>query len=334
MESGSGAPLNRVDNLANALHREGHSADLEAELQKLDRGSLTSEEQESWWHLYGIAAFQAGRDDVALARFDEGSKLFPDSAPIRFSLGQQYLQAHDAEKAFALFRASLFPAISGNYALAEARYAYVWSRYNDGMYCIAPILEAYRRLRILDDTFLFIRGVPNFGQTWGYLAAFSILSNDFRVLDDLAKFAAANCTDYAVSRLEEELSAYREDRPELLIPALERDLNEGSRWKLPTGYTSMRIAITKAQSAPSMQLAEAALSGVELSKNDFPWLEDMRTLATAQSAFRFRLVEREQRLVKTFLARQPLLFEPDHALNFQLLRYQERLKPLVTSVAM
>jgi hypothetical protein len=99
---------NRVDELANALQRDGRIRDLERELGKLDYVSLSVDEQESWWHLYGITAFQDGRHGEALARFQEGYRRFPTSAYIRFSLGQQYIRARAAEEGFALFRTCKF----------------------------------------------------------------------------------------------------------------------------------------------------------------------------------------------------------------------------------
>src|SRR5512137_269469 len=78
---------NRVNELANGLQREGRLGELERELEKLNFPSLSLPEQESWWHTYGIVAFQEGRDADALSRFKEGYKQFPKSALIRFSLG-------------------------------------------------------------------------------------------------------------------------------------------------------------------------------------------------------------------------------------------------------
>jgi hypothetical protein len=75
---------------------------------------------------------------------------------------------------------------------------------------------------------------------------------------------------------------------------------------------------------------EVLLEVALLSKQDFPWLPDIRTLALAEVASRFGDAARENEHVEAFLARPPMLFEPDIALNFHLLRYQERLKPRVS----
>jgi hypothetical protein len=85
LSQGAAQPSNRVQELANTLRREGRAKELEGELTKLDRQKLSASELESWWHLYGITAFQDGREAEALARFQKGYEKFPASALLRFS---------------------------------------------------------------------------------------------------------------------------------------------------------------------------------------------------------------------------------------------------------
>ena len=133
---------NRVDELANTLQKEGRIKDIESELKKLNQSSLSHTEQESWCHLYGIVAFQEGRDAEALERFKEAYAKFPESAQIRFSLGQQYIRAQAPEKGFELFRTCKFPGVPREYALAQARYAYIWGRYDDGLIFLRPFFDS------------------------------------------------------------------------------------------------------------------------------------------------------------------------------------------------
>jgi tetratricopeptide (TPR) repeat protein len=312
--------------LANRLQQEGRVKDLEAELEKLDRCSLSMVEQQAWWHVYGIAAFQDGRDADALRRFKEAYEKFPDSAQIRFSLGQQYLRAHEVDRAFALFKHCRFPAISRDFALAQARYAYLWDRYDDGFESLRPFFDAYRELKILDDHFLYVPGLPFFGQWWSYLASFSILSGSAQELERVTRYVVENCHDYDFERLQLEWVAYREDRPELLIAATEKRLR-GIANGFPTGYAAMNLAVAKGRGASSIDAAERILDAVKLGERDFRWLEDIRTLAKAEAARRSGHPELERERISAFFARQPMLFEPDIALNFHLLRYQEALKP-------
>ena len=319
---------NRVDELANALEREGRAGELEHQLKKLNFPSLSPAEQESWWHLYGIVAFQEGRDAEALSRFKEGHKQFPESVLIRFSLGQQYLRSHDIENGFTLFKACRFPEIPREYALAQARYAYLWNRYDEGRQFISPFLKAYKQLKILDDHFLYVRGLPFFGEWWSYLAAFSVLSGQLEELEDVTQYVIKKCHDYDFDVLQVELAAYRDDKPELLIPPLEKRLAGIAAGRFPTGSTRMNIAVAKARAASTLGAAEEVLDSVELAEHDFPWLKDIRTLAKSEAAHRFDQPAFEHEHVAAFLVRQPMLFEPDIALNFHLLRYQEQLKPL------
>ncbi len=324
-------PANRVEELANALQQDGRIGELERELESLDFSTLSPAEQESWRCLYGIVAFQEGRDAEALQRFQEAYEQFPGSASVRFSLGQQYIRTREIEKGFELFRNCRFPEVSAEYALAEARYAYLWNRYADGLSFLRPLFEAYKQVKILDDHFLYVRGLPFFGRWWSHLAALSILSGELAELESVTRFVVQHCHDYDFDYLQTELRAYRDDRPELLLVALERRLESNTAGAFPTGYLRMNIAVIHSRAAAAIEEAREVLNVVTLSGQDFPWLEDIRTLALAEAAHRFGDAEFEQQHVETFLARQPLLFEPDIALNFHLLRYQERLKPRVTA---
>jgi tetratricopeptide (TPR) repeat protein len=319
-------PPNRVDELANTLQREGRIDDLERELEKLDKSKLSQTELESWWHIYGIAAFRAGRQQEATARFEEAYRRFPKSAQIRFSLGQQYITARHIDRGFELFRSCVFPEVPRAYVLAQVRYAYLWTRYDDGRSMLRPFFEAYQKLKILDDHFLYVRGLPFFGAWWSYLAALSILSGDTEELDSVTAYVSQNCHDYDFEYLKAELVAYRDDRPQVMLPLVEKRL-EGARADFPNGYSFMKRAVIKGRAAASQKEAEDLLDGVELKGNDFPWLADIRTLAKAEIAHRFSQPDVEKQRVEEFMARQAMLFEPDIALNFHLLRYQERLKP-------
>jgi hypothetical protein len=319
-------PPNRVDELANSLHREGRIADLERELEKLDRSKLSRPELESWWHIYGIAAFTAGREQEATTRFEEAYRQFPESPQIRFSLGQQYVNDRQTNRGFELFRSCVFPEISRAHVLAQVRYAYLWNRYDDGRLMLQPFFKAYQELKILDDHFLYVRGLPFFGSWWSYLAAVSILSGDTQELESVTAYVSQNCHDYDFEYLKAELVAYRDDRPQVLLPLVEERL-KGARTDFPNGYSSMNRAIIKGYAASNQQEAEDQLDRVELKGNDFPWLADIRTLAKAEIAHRYSQPEVEMKRVDAFMIRQPMLFEPDIALNFHLLRYQESLKP-------
>jgi hypothetical protein len=319
--------MTRVSDLANTLSSQGRASEIEGELEKLDLAKLTDAEREEWWHIYGITAFEGGRGDIALERFQRGYDQFPDSAMIRFALGQQYICAKEPDKGFALFREAAFPEIPQRHALVEARYAYLYSRYEDARAFIRPFFAAYKKLKILDDTFLYMRGLPFFGSYWNHLAAFSVLSGDWAELDEVTAYVSKNCSDYDFDTLRIERDAYRRGDAVRLLPALRRRIEESKAVPaFPTGFTRLMIAVIEAGQAPTMAAAQDIIVNVALAKNDFPWLQDVKTLALAEAAHRFGDSEAELTRVATFLERQPLLFEPDIALEFGLLGIQERLK--------
>ncbi len=86
--------------------------------------------------------------------------------------------------------------MSAESALAQARYAYLCNRYEDGLIFIRPFFEAYKQVKILDDHFLYTCGLPFFGRWWAYLAAFAILCGELEELESVTKFATENCRDY------------------------------------------------------------------------------------------------------------------------------------------
>ena len=244
---------------------------------------------------------------------------------MRFSLGQQYVRAGKIQEGFELFASCKFPEVRSNYVLAQVRYAYLWNRYSEGRAMLRPFLGAYKQLKILDDHFLYIRGMPFFGTWWSYLAALSILDRDTEELEEVTDYVATTCHDYDFEYLRAELSAYRDNKPELLLGFLEKRLQNVSAGF--DGFTRMKIAVMQGRMTGSAGAAEELLNAVNLSGEDFPWLQDIRTLAKAEIAYQFDQVEVEQEHVEAFLGRQPMLFEPNIALDFHLLRYQERLKP-------
>jgi hypothetical protein len=89
----------------------------------------------------------------------------------------------------------------------------------------------------------------------------------------------------------------------------------------------MKLAVIRGRAAANQRDAEKLLDDVTLTDKDFRWLGDIRTLAKAEIAHRFGNPDLEEQHIDSFLEHQAMLFEPDIALNFHLLRYQQRLKP-------
>lgn len=216
---------------------------------------------------------------------------------------------------FGLFDRALFPMLPARHALWESRYAYLWGDLKRGVSYIEPLLEVYFQLGIADDTFLWIRGMPFFNETWGFMAAFAELTGDLDRLDAMTQRAVSELKDIDVSDLTDFVSCMKTGD----FTRYEAFLNGG------TGYERTRASVIHAQRQNEYAQAQEGLSSVRLADNDFPWLHDILLLANCEAAHRFE-PDAEAELLEKFFGRQQLLFEPHHAVNFRLLEYQELLK--------
>lgn len=317
---------NRIDAVANRLQQEGKIDRLETELARFDPSTLKGAERESWYHLRGIVQFQQGNRPLAFELFQEGVRECPDSGFLLFSLGQEYEFRGERDKMLECFDRALFPKVPAQYALAQARYAYLWGRTDKGWSYVEPLIPVYFKLKILDTTFLHIRGLPFFEQTWAYLAAFSQLDGNFGKLNDLTRRAEAECHDLDFDYLKAELAGFQSGDFAFLKEKLRSSIQASKSGNFPFGYQAMRLNVLLAQEASDSQEAARFLDSVALAENDFPWLDDIRLLAKCEQAHKVGNSAQETALQAQFLARQPFLFEPDNAINFNLLRYQENLK--------
>lgn len=312
-----GPNSNRVEELANDLARRGKAADIESEMEKLNRADFSEAELESWYHIRGIAAFTRGDRTLAMSRFKEAYAAFPNSAMIAFSLGQEYEYFGDVESAFSFFDRALFPKLPARHALAQSRYAYLWGDLRRAQCYIEPVLEMHFRLGIADSTFLWIRRMPFFNQTWDYMAAFAELTGELERFEAMTQRAVSELKGCDLSALTDFLSCMKTKD----FSRYEAFMNYG------TGYERTRAAVIYALRQTEFSRAQDVLGSVQLPDNDFPWLHDILLLANCEVAHRCE-PGAEAELVERFFQRQPLLFEPDHAVNFRLLHYQEQLKPM------
>jgi hypothetical protein len=317
---------NRIDALANRMQKEGELDQLEPELLKYDPASLQGAEKESWYHLYGIVSFQAENHPQAFERFQEGLRQCPDSAVLAFALGQEYEYKAEIQTMLEYFDRAKFPRITAAYTLAKARYAYLWNRNMKGLEYVQPVMDIYFRLKILDSTFLYMRGMPFFEQTWAYMAAFHYLLGDTAGLKTLTDRAERACSDFDFPRLRLKLGAIETGDHFPLKERLTADVAEATQNGWPVGYLTLQLRVLEAQSEDDTVAAERLLDAVEFAENDFPWLDDMRMLAKCELANRAQDEARESELLAEFFKRQPMIFEPDNAINFNLLAYQEKLK--------
>jgi len=90
-----------------------------------------------------------------------------------------------------LFRGCQFPKISSRHLLTASRYCYLWQRIDDAVHFLSSIFDAYFTLGTADDHFVYIRGLPFFGETWSYYLCYSILSGDLHEIEGFTRRAKA-----------------------------------------------------------------------------------------------------------------------------------------------
>jgi hypothetical protein len=292
----------------------------------MDRGRLMNGEQEMWFRARGIVEFHTNHRARAREIFEEGVGHFPTSGWLNYGLGQEYEAQGRIDEMAACFRHVRLEQVGSPTVLAMARYYYLWDRFELGQRVIQPIFDHYYELKIADDMFLYMRGLPMFDESFGYRATFARLAGKL----DQARYelvrAGAELSDADVERLGLDLDATKTGNWAPVLADLDSLLPSLSA-RLPSGQLRMKQAVLRGRSAMTLETALAELDDAQLSSNDHAWLEDIRSLARAELFHRFEMLDREQAALSEFWPRQAMLFEPNHAFNFGLIDYQETLKP-------
>jgi hypothetical protein len=292
----------------------------------MDRRRLADGEQEMWYRARGIVEFRTNERARAREIFEEGVGHFPTSGWLNYGLGQEYEAQGRIDEMIACFQHVRLERVGSPTVLAMARYYYLWNRFELGQRAIQPIFDRYYELKIADDMFLYMRGLPMFDESFGYRATFARLAGKLdQARYELAR-AGAELSDADVERLGLDLEATKTENWEPVLADLDSLLPSLSA-RLPNGQLRMKQAVLRGRSAMTLEAALAELDDAQLTSNDHAWLEDIRTLARAELFHRFDMREREQAALSEFWPRQAMLFEPNHAFNFGLIDYQETLKP-------
>ncbi len=317
---------NRVRDLTDPLLQEGRDSEIEAALARFDPEHLRDEELETWHQLHGVAAFQRGDRPAALERFAEGHAACPDAESIRFSLAQELQHVGRVEEAFSHFDRCDLARLSGQHTMVATRYAYLWGEFERGLTYLQPILAAYDQLGIVDDHFLYMRNLPFFGTTWATLGALHELGGSLDAFHDFTERATQELREYDFDEIEAFAMSLRSMDFRPVIDRLAALVVQNETNGVPTGYAAMQRSTLRAVTTEDLAPNDV-LASVTLTDRDFPWLEDIRTLALACVAHARSESVRELELREAFRAKQPLLFEPHHAFDFRVLEYQETLRP-------
>jgi tetratricopeptide (TPR) repeat protein len=292
----------------------------------MDRRTLPKGEQEAWYHARGIVEFRTNHRARAREIFQEGVQQFPASGWLNFGLGQEYEVEGRIDEMAACFQRVPLTDVGGAGVLAMARYYYLWNRFELGQQSIQPIFDRYYELKIADDMFLYMRGLPMFDVSFGCRAAFAKLAGRFEQARSELERARAELSDLTIEDHQRDLEATATGDWEPVLAGVE-SLLQSLDARTPTGQLRVKRAVLRCRAARTVEAALAELDAVRLTPDDHAWLEDVRTLARAELFHRFQMADREQAALSEFWPRQAMLFEPNHAFNFGLIEYQERLKP-------
>jgi len=315
-----------IERLVDEYGAKGQWRELGDLLDQMDRRRLADGEQEMWYRARGIVEFRTNHRARAREIFEEGVRQFPASGWLNYGLGQEYEAQGRIDEMIACFQHVRLDRVGSPTVLAMARYYYLWNRFELGQRAIQPIFDRYYELKIADDMFLYMRGLPMFDESFGYRATFARLAGKLdQARYELAR-ARAELSDVTLEHHELDLEATATGNWEPVLAYVE-SLLPSIDARMPTGQLTMKRGILRCRAAMTVEAALAELDAVRLTSDDHAWLEDIRTLARAQLFHRFQMADREQAALSEFWPHQAMLFEPNHAFTFGLIDYQETLKP-------
>ncbi len=319
-------PPDRVADIVNDLGSKGRFDEIEKELSRFHLATLTPKEAVSWHTMMIATAFRRGDRATAYERAVTATRAFPDNPEIAFALGQEQEYRGQIDEMVNCFRQAPFPKVSAHHTLAAVRYCYLRGRFADGLEFMRPLRDAYFKLGIADDTFLYIRGMPFAGSAFSTAACLHLLNGDAAGARSLLKRAMSGLSDCDLSDFPPLIDALDRREPGAAVKALESlrapHLSDGPF----SGFVALQIAVWRARTLNTMSEVDATLSRVTLSENDFPWLHDVRTLAYGEAYHRFNDAKQEESALRGFLEKQPMLFEPEWVFKFGFMTYQEHVR--------
>jgi hypothetical protein len=242
----SGKAPGEVDRLVDEYGPKGKWTELGAVLDQMDRRRLPRSEQESWYHARGIVEFRTNHRARATEIFEEGVQQFPASGWLNFGLGQEYETQGRIDEMAARFQRVRLEHVGKGGVLAIARYYYLWNRFELGQQAIQPIFDRYYELKIADDMFLYMRGLPMFDESFGYRATFAQLTGNLEPARSELARARAELSDLSVERHELDLEATATGNWEAVLVDLDALLKSLDA-RMPTGQLRMKRAVLRAR---------------------------------------------------------------------------------------
>ena len=306
--------------------RRGHQQAPSSAVSLVDAGRVASTDLLPQSVRRALRRLVSRRDHQRQERFcrlDEDPRLCADSARLRIALADLYERAGNDARVFELLDEMPHPEQSGRITMRAAHYAWFCGDTDRALRYIQPIIDAYYDLETADETFLFVRGLPFVTDTLYFAVAMHALRDDLPAARALLSQAQQRIADLDLSDMMLFLDCKQRQDFRPLLEAREKEM----KLEFTGGIVPTQVAILEAQLMDDPNAAVASLGRIVLPPHYHPWLNDVLLLAVCHLAGRSGDIAQEQKLQRDFLARQPLLLQPNHALLFNLLEYQEALKP-------
>lgn len=312
-----------LDKYANA----GDFNSIIRELDNLDFDNLPSEEQEDWYFFRGVSEMRINNRDKALTIFETGFEKIPTSQRLAFSIGQEYEYKGDKDTAIKYFTKVKYSHQTAEFYNRIMQYFYLWSKFDQGIKMIQPILDTIYGLGIIDDTFLHIRELPFFSQIYPAKIVFSYLDNGSVDQDEFIKYKDKFGAE-EIEPIENLMKALINKDYEPIIVSTQSILERVRKDKFPSAFQELQIALFQNKKENNLNNGLKRIDKITISDNDFPWLNDVKTLGKAELAGRLGDKQKENELLDKYFETQLLMFEPFISFDFGFVDYQEKIKPL------
>lgn len=312
-----------LDKYANA----GDFNSIIRELDTLDLDTLPASQQEDWFFYRGVSEMRLNNRDKALEIFIKGFEKIPTSQRIAFSIGQEYEQKGDQVNATHYFTKVKYSHQTAEFYNRIMQYFYLWGKYGEGVKMIQSILDTIYELGIIDDTFLHIRELPFFSQIYPVKLVFSYLENGSIDQDEFNKYKDKFGAK-EVEQIENLMKALVEKEYEPILASKQVILDKVRKDKFPSTFQKIQIALFQNKTEDNLDNGLKRIDEITIGDNDFPWLNDVKTLGKAEIAGRLGDKQKESELLDKYFDAQLLMFEPFISFDFGFVDYQETIKSL------
>ena len=257
----------------------------------------------------------SSKDADASRTFEDTPRIRADAARLRLALADLHERSGNRDRMFELLDSLVEAGHAGHDNLLAAHYAWFADDYDRAPRYLQPVLDAYHELESRDETLLFLHGLPPVIDTVCFAAALHVLRRDLPAAREL------------VAREQQR----RCDAPELFrvllfIDCIERRDFGPLLTDRDAAVAPGQLQVLRAQTMSDRRAAADVIDRV-CRQQQPAWLNDVLLLAQCQLAARHGDAAEEETLRREFLFRRPLLLEPGRAFLFNLLEYQETLKP-------